>query len=78
MKHHETNQRSGQRVQKFIEQVHEKASFLASQSQTTVWAVDGMRFTAPLREEIVRWNPWKQGLTRTHTRCRLAALAWKA
>ena len=37
MKHHETNQRSGQRGQKFIEQVHEKASFLASQSQATVF-----------------------------------------
>ena len=37
MKHHESNQKSGQRVQKFIEQVHEKASFLASQSQTTVF-----------------------------------------
>ena len=37
MKHYESNQRSGQRVQKFIEQVHEKASFLASQSQTTVF-----------------------------------------
>ena len=31
---------------------------------------------APALETWKRWNPWRQGLTQT--RCRLAALAWKA
>ena len=37
MKHHESNQRSGQRVQKFIEQVHNAASRIASPRSDSVF-----------------------------------------
>ena len=37
MKHHESNQKSGQRVQKFIEQVHNAASRIASTRADSVF-----------------------------------------
>ena len=37
MKHHESNQKSGQHVQKFIEQVHNAASRIASPRADSVF-----------------------------------------
>ena len=85
MKHHEPNQKSRQRVQKFIEQVHNAASRIASPRADSVFVGQCLSVVhcPPALLGGCSGNsgikPFGTGVdTHTHTRRRVAALAWKA